>query len=81
MQALCHTIVAMARQLKLQTVAEGIETLGELRVMREIGCEAGQGYLFQRPLPAEEFHQFLTEWPTRKRSCGFADAYQQRYGM
>ncbi|HZL50739.1 MAG TPA: GGDEF domain-containing phosphodiesterase [Terracidiphilus sp.] len=81
MQALCHTIVAMARQLKLQTVAEGIETQGELRVMREIGCEAGQGYLFQRPLPAEEFHQFLTEWPTRKRSCGFADAYQQRYGM
>jgi EAL domain-containing protein (putative c-di-GMP-specific phosphodiesterase class I)/GGDEF domain-containing protein len=81
MQSLCHTIVAMARQLKLQTVAEGIETQGELRVMREIGCEAGQGYLFQRPLPAEEFHQFLTEWPTRKRSCGFADAYQQRYGM
>jgi EAL domain-containing protein (putative c-di-GMP-specific phosphodiesterase class I)/GGDEF domain-containing protein len=81
MQSLCHTIVAMARQLKLQTVAEGIETQGELRVMREIGCEAGQGYLFQRPLPAEEFHQFLTEWPTRKRSCGFADVYQQRYGM
>jgi EAL domain-containing protein (putative c-di-GMP-specific phosphodiesterase class I)/GGDEF domain-containing protein len=81
MQALCHTIVAMARQLKLQTVAEGIETQGELRVMREIGCEAGQGYLFQRPLPAEEFHQFLTEWPTRKRSCGFTDAYQLRYGM
>ncbi len=81
MQALCHTIVAMARHLKLQTVAEGIETPGELRVMREIGCEAGQGYLFQRPLPAEEFHQFLTEWPTRKRSCGFTDAYQQRYSM
>lgn len=81
MQSLCHTIVAMARQLKLQTVAEGIETPGELRVMREIGCEAGQGYLFQRPLPAEEFHQFLTEWPARKRSCGFTDAYQLRYGM
>jgi EAL domain-containing protein (putative c-di-GMP-specific phosphodiesterase class I)/GGDEF domain-containing protein len=81
MQALCQTIVAMARQLKLSTVAEGIETPGELQAMREIGCEAGQGYLFQRPIPAEEFHQFLREWPTRKRALGFADAYQQRYGM
>ncbi|HEV2487072.1 MAG TPA: GGDEF domain-containing phosphodiesterase [Terracidiphilus sp.] len=81
MRALCQTIVAMAHQLKLHTVSEGIETTGELQVMREIGCEAGQGYLFQCPIPAEEFHQFLNEWPTRKRALGFSDAYQQRYGM
>jgi len=71
MRALCRTIAAMARQLKLRTVAEGIETPGEFRVMREIGCDAGQGYLFQRPIPADEFAQFMNEWPERKRDFGF----------
>ena len=71
MRSLCHTIVAMARQLKLRTVAEGIEELGELEAMREIGCEAGQGYLFQRPAPAEEFAEFLREWPYRRHGFGF----------
>jgi diguanylate cyclase (GGDEF)-like protein len=71
MRSLCETIVAMARQLNLRTVAEGIEEQGELEVMREIGCDAGQGYLFQRPVPAEEFAAFLEEWPQRKREFGF----------
>ena len=74
MRSLCETIVAMAGQLNLRTVAEGIEEQGELEVMREIGCEAGQGYLFQRPVPAEEFAAFIEEWPSRKRGLGFADA-------
>jgi diguanylate cyclase (GGDEF)-like protein len=71
MRSLCQTIVAMAHQLKLHTVAEGIEETGELEVMREIGCEAGQGYLFQRPVPADAFAQFLRDWPERKFGFGF----------
>ena len=63
MRSLCETIVAMGRQLKLRMVAEGIEEPGELAVMRRIGCEAGQGYLFQRPVPADEFTEFMREWP------------------
>jgi EAL domain-containing protein (putative c-di-GMP-specific phosphodiesterase class I)/GGDEF domain-containing protein len=55
MQALCRTIIAMGDQLRLRTVAEGIETVGELDVLRALGCEAGQGYLFGRPVPAEAF--------------------------
>jgi len=73
MRSLCQTIVAMARQLKLHTVAEGIEEPGELEAMRAIGCDAGQGYLFQRPGPADEFEQFLREWPYRKQGFGFDD--------
>ncbi|MGO9339543.1 MAG: putative bifunctional diguanylate cyclase/phosphodiesterase [Terracidiphilus sp.] len=73
MRSLCHTIVAMARQLNLRTVAEGIEEQGELEMMREIGCDAGQGYLFQRPVPAEEFAEFLREWPYRRHGFGFAN--------
>jgi predicted signal transduction protein with EAL and GGDEF domain len=76
MRSLCHTIVAMAKQLNLHTVAEGIEEQGELELMREIGCDAGQGYLFQRPVPAEEFAAFLEEWPQRKRGFGFKQANQ-----
>jgi len=71
MRALCRTIVAMARDLKLRTVAEGIETPGELRVAREIGCDEGQGYLFQRPVAAEEFGSFLAAWPGRKQEFGY----------
>jgi diguanylate cyclase (GGDEF)-like protein len=71
MRSLCQTIVAMARQLNLRTVAEGIEEQGELEVMREIGCDAGQGYLFQRPVPADEFAEFLREWPYRRHGFGF----------
>jgi diguanylate cyclase (GGDEF)-like protein len=73
MQSLCQTIVAMAKQLNLRTVAEGIEEQGELEVMRELGCEGGQGYLFQRPVPAEEFETFLREWPERRHGFGFTD--------
>jgi len=81
MRALCRTIAAMARQLKLRTVAEGIETAGEFRVMREIGCESGQGYLFQRPIPADEFAAFMAEWPERKRDFGFVVAHAQASGF
>jgi diguanylate cyclase (GGDEF)-like protein len=81
MRSLCKTIAAMARQLKLRTVAEGIETPGELRVMREIGCEAGQGYLFQRPVPADEFTNFMTEWPARKRDFGFLEVQSRAAGF
>lgn len=73
MLSLCQTIVAMGRQLKMRTVAEGIEELGELEAMRQVGCEAGQGYLFQRAVGAEEFTAFLRKWPERKLGLGFED--------
>lgn len=79
MQALCRTIVAMARDLKLRTVAEGIETPGELRVAQEIGCDEGQGYLFQRPIPAKEFGVFLSAWPERKQEFGYAGSGASQY--
>ena len=72
MRALCETIVAMARQLKLRTVAEGVEQQGELEVIKEIGCDAAQGYLFQRPVPAAELTAFLRRWSKRIEHQGFA---------
>jgi diguanylate cyclase (GGDEF)-like protein len=74
-QSLCRTIMTMARYLKLGTVAEGIETAGELRILKQIGCQAGQGFLFQRPVPSERFMEFLLDWPEQKKRPAFADAF------
>lgn len=71
MQSLCRALVAMASQLKLHTVAEGIETLGELEIMRQIGCVAGQGFLFLHPVPAADFARFLSSWPVCRDRIGF----------
>jgi EAL domain-containing protein (putative c-di-GMP-specific phosphodiesterase class I) len=49
-EELVRTIVEMARNLKLGVVAEGVETREHVRILREMGCEFGQGYLFSRPL-------------------------------
>ena len=67
-QSLCRTIVMMARQLKLGTVAEGIETAGELRALQSIGCQSGQGYFFKRPIPADQFLHFALDWRAGKNS-------------
>ncbi|WP_263355524.1 putative bifunctional diguanylate cyclase/phosphodiesterase [Acidicapsa ligni] len=71
-QSLCQTIVVMARQLNLKTIAEGVEDFGELRALREIGCNAGQGYLFQKPVPSDQLLRFVHEWPERKKQGKFA---------
>ena len=72
-RSLCQTIVAMARQLKLHTVAEGVEQRAELDALREIGCDAVQGFLIQVPVPAARMADFLREWPQSPRR---ADLFQ-----
>ena len=49
------TIIAMAHTLKFRVVAEGVETPEQLAFLRERQCDAWQGYLFSKPLPADEF--------------------------
>jgi diguanylate cyclase (GGDEF)-like protein len=58
--AIAKTIVAMAKALDLTTVAEGVETAEQLEVLKNMGCDQIQGYLFSRPLPAEEFLAFYS---------------------
>lgn len=53
-RALADAIVAMAHRLHLKVVAEGIETIEQLNLLRINGCNYGQGFLFARPLPLED---------------------------
>ena len=48
----------LARGLGMTSLAEGIETEGELAFLRARGCELGQGYLFAKPVPPEEIIAF-----------------------
>ncbi|RMF12983.1 MAG: bifunctional diguanylate cyclase/phosphodiesterase, partial [Candidatus Dadabacteria bacterium] len=51
---ICRAIVALGRNLGMDIVAEGIETPRQSRLLREMGCNAGQGFLFARPLAPED---------------------------
>jgi diguanylate cyclase (GGDEF)-like protein len=63
---LVRTIVTMGVNLELDVIAEGIETEAELEFVRELGCPHGQGYLFSRPVPAEEFEKLIKPGPRAK---------------
>jgi diguanylate cyclase (GGDEF)-like protein/PAS domain S-box-containing protein len=57
--AIVSAIIAMARSLNIQVVAEGIEGWQQLEMLRSMGCQKAQGFLFARPAPAAETLRFL----------------------
>jgi EAL domain-containing protein (putative c-di-GMP-specific phosphodiesterase class I) len=60
------TIVQLARNLRMDVIAEGIETAHQLERLRAIDCDFGQGYFFSRPIPASEVEKMLASsvsWP------------------
>ena len=57
---LVHAMVNLAHNLHLEVVAEGVETPGQLALLREFGCDQAQGYLISKPLPLAELVEFLT---------------------
>ena len=62
-RAIVSAIISMADSLGLSTIAEGVETPGQLEFLRERGCAEGQGYLFSRPLPPADFEAFARAHP------------------
>lgn len=57
------SVVEMARRLGIQTIAEGVETIEQLDMLREMECELVQGYYYARPMPAAELEARLEAHP------------------
>ncbi|MFL6707184.1 MAG: EAL domain-containing protein [Massilia sp.] len=57
--AIVSSIVALAHNLKLSVIAEGVETLDQLDYLRREGCDQMQGYYFSKPLPAAQFEALV----------------------
>ncbi|KAA8560955.1 putative signaling protein [Pseudomonas extremaustralis] len=56
---LISAIIAMGKSLELNIIAEGVETIEQLNVLKALQCEEGQGYLFSKALPSKDFAQLL----------------------
>jgi len=59
--ALIRAMVGLASDLKMQTTAEGVETQEELLLVRNLGCSLVQGYIFGKPMPAEEARELAAK--------------------
>ncbi len=59
--AIAKSIIAMAHNLNLRVIAEGIETEGQLSYLRLRGCDEMQGFYFSKPLPIQDFERLLAE--------------------
>ncbi len=55
------TVIRLAQALDHEVVAEGIETAEQLQRLQELGCTTGQGYLFSRPVPADQLFDMITD--------------------
>jgi EAL domain-containing protein (putative c-di-GMP-specific phosphodiesterase class I) len=59
-RSIVEAVIALAHGLRISVVAEGIETEAQFEILRAMGCDVGQGYLFARPLPAVEAGRLLS---------------------
>jgi EAL domain-containing protein (putative c-di-GMP-specific phosphodiesterase class I) len=59
--AIVGAIITLAHRLKRNVVAEGVETEAQATLLRAYECDAGQGYLYSRPLPAQPFAEWVRQ--------------------
>jgi EAL domain-containing protein (putative c-di-GMP-specific phosphodiesterase class I) len=59
--AMARAIIALGKSLQLKVIAEGVETAAQEALLHELGCDLGQGYLYNRPMPAAELETMLQQ--------------------
>jgi EAL domain-containing protein (putative c-di-GMP-specific phosphodiesterase class I) len=62
---LIKALLALVDTLGLKSIAEGVESESQSRVLAELGCGFAQGYVFSRPLDAKSVNDFITSWKGR----------------
>jgi diguanylate cyclase (GGDEF)-like protein len=72
--ALVVAVITLAHNLRLQVIAEGVETEEHLRFLRLLRCDAGQGFLFGKPMPADVFRSSLDRQSNYARELPFSVA-------
>jgi len=64
-RAMFTASLGIARQLGMQTVAEGVEDLADWNFLRQQGCDLAQGYFVARPMPAGDLRAWWVDWQVR----------------
>ncbi|MCM1328158.1 MAG: EAL domain-containing protein [Ruminococcus sp.] len=54
-------VIRIAKSKKIETIAEGIETVGQAEILKQSGCDLAQGYFFGKPMPVDRFEEFMAE--------------------
>ncbi len=72
--SIVEAIISLAHSLRLKVVAEGVETVEQLKFLRALGCDQYQGYHFSPPLPAREFARLVCEWQKAEDATSAAEA-------
>ncbi len=67
--AIVSAIISMARSLKLETIAEGVETAQHALRLASLGCDFAQGYYYSGPLPAQDCRRLLAELGRRAQTA------------
>jgi EAL domain-containing protein (putative c-di-GMP-specific phosphodiesterase class I) len=62
-KAIVTAIINLASSLGMQTIAEGVETAGQMAFLRLQGCDEVQGYYFSKPMPADQFEAYVRQQP------------------
>lgn len=60
-QQIVKAVINIARSKKIETIAEGIENENQARILKEMGCQYAQGYLYGKPMPADKLAEYIVE--------------------
>jgi len=80
-RSVVEAIISIAHVLGKVTVAEGVETIEQVRTLRQLGCDFAQGFFFAKPVPARELPEVLARVPAWRQivNDSLSDHEQSRF--